>query len=238
VPPHRGLPPVQAPPGSGPWEVAVPPPAPGTPDGPPGFAPPGEPGHHWDPLLRLLAERRPGLAERLTCLRERDPERFEDIIADAVGKRIERALDEQDEQADQERPGEPVPPPPMHAPRMGGPHHRLEMDEHARGLQEQQEKLEQQSRELAGQLRRMQREGAPQEQMQRSRDELTRIVNQQFDLRTELRKTELERLEQDMKRIQQRLDQVRQNLERRQAERAEIVARRMEQLLGEDSSGW
>jgi DNA repair exonuclease SbcCD ATPase subunit len=209
------------------------------PPGPPCLSPLGEPGHRWDPLLHLLSERRPGLAERLTRLRERDPERFEDIIADAVGKRIERALDEQEgEPADQERPGEPVPPPPMHAPRMGGPHHRLEMDEHARGLQEQQEKLEQQSRELAGQLRRMQREGAPQEQMQRRRDELTQIVNQQFDLRTELRKTELERLEQDMKRIQERLDQVRQNLERRQAERGEIVARRMEQLLGEDSSGW
>jgi chaperonin cofactor prefoldin len=222
-------------PGLGSGAPGMPPCGPGmVPPGAPGMAPPGEPGQRWDPLLRLLAERRPRLAERLVRLRERDPERFEDVIANAVGKRLERALDEEQARPGQERPRRPRPPRPERAERGHAP----EMEGHVRELQEQQEKLERQSRELAGQLRRMQHEGAPEDQQQHAREELMQVVNQQFDVRTELRKAELERLEGDLHRIQERLDRIRGNLDRRQAERGEIVGRRMEQLLGEDDVGW
>lgn len=55
--------------------------------------PPVEP-ETWDAVLRVLDDRRPGLARRLRVLREREPERANAVLTEALAGRIEEALDD------------------------------------------------------------------------------------------------------------------------------------------------
>ncbi len=61
-------------------------------------------GRPVDPLLRVVAERRPELAERLERLRRRSPERFQDVLVEALMSRLEDALNEAER-----NPGPPEP---------------------------------------------------------------------------------------------------------------------------------
>lgn len=248
----------------GPGGMAMQPPGgPGRP-GPEGMMGPGGP--PFGPLLRMLAQRKPQLAQRLERLRERDPSRFEDVLMDAFALRLDELLDKAEREhpagtqpegprpsgKGMRLPGEgPRPPgegmrPPMMPGRPGGemggrasgPMAGMPgepVDPHMRELQERQEKLEARARELATKLR--QPEGAGPEDRKALRDELGRVVNEQFDVRSELRKTELSRIEQELNRLRERLERTRQDLEHRERERGAIIERRIEQLVGGDG-GW
>ena len=87
APPPPVQPPGRPPPTPGGQPVPSeppPPPGAGLPPHPPLGLGPGLPG---DPLLRLIAERRPELAQRLEQLRRRSPERFRAVLLDALTTR-------------------------------------------------------------------------------------------------------------------------------------------------------
>jgi len=234
----------------------------GQPGGPPGPGPePSQqeglfPPYPWRPLLRYLRERRPELADRLERLRDRDPEGFRRVILDAFMLRLEEALAQEEG-----RPGPPGRQPrapeqgrAQFPPGAGGPPGRGpvgpggpagaplppgpdEFFPRVQELQKRHEQLEMRSRELAEHLRAGRFEPVPPEERERLRAELERTVNEQFDVRTELRRIDLERIERDLQRLHERVDSLRRELERRQRERAGIIERRIQQLLG-DEGGW
>lgn len=208
----------------------------------------GFPFQPW-PLLRYLRERRPDLADRLERLRERDPERFRRVILDAFVLRLEEVLAEHELEGPRlpresrgpegGRPpvapgpgefppgpaGQPVPPAPDEfAPRVQELHRR-------------HDELEMRSRELGERCRRARIDQAPPEERERLRAELERTVNEQFDVRTELRHIDLQRIERELQRLHERVESLRRELERRQRERGAIIERRIDQLLGEEG-GW
>lgn len=96
----------QPPPEPPPPPPPTPRPEPGIPGGPrppepDGVAPPPTPrpsAPRIDPLLRLIAERRPELAERLERLRRESPARFREVVLDALTARLEEALNEVESQ--------------------------------------------------------------------------------------------------------------------------------------------
>ena len=124
----------------------------------------------------------------------------------------------------------------------GGP--SPEVREHLRALEEKQGSLEGRVRELAEQLRGPQAEKMSADEKTRLREELGKVLNGQFDVRTELRKTELDRITHDLTRLREVFDRIQKDFETRQperatsVERATIVERRMNQLLGGDATDW
>jgi hypothetical protein len=226
----------------------------GGPEGPGGPTPPGRgglpegswrPGPPLEPLMRLIAERRPELAERLERLRREAPERFQDVLLDALTIRLRDALDEAEAQPRRpidmpprapgrpEQPGEP--------PRIRGGEAEgrfAETRPAVRALDERQQRLEMRSHELAEQYRELragQQAGEPQ---QRIRDELATVVKEQFEVRSQLRTLELQRMERELQRLQETLERLQAEVERREHERESIIQRRIDQLLGEGASGW
>jgi hypothetical protein len=217
-----------------------------------GFFPP----YPWRPLLRYLRERRPELADRLERLRDRDPEGFRRVILDAFMLRLEEALAQEEA-----RPGlsgrQPRAPEQGRAqfpPGAGGPPGRGpvgpegpaggplppvpdEFFPRVQELQKRHEQLEMRSRELAERLRAGRVEPVSPEDRERLRAELERTVNEQFEVRTELRRIDLERIERELQRLHERVESLRRELERRERERGGIIERRIQQLLG-DEGGW
>lgn len=199
----------------------------------PGLQPP------WAPLMRILAERRPELADRLERMRRQDPELFERVLMEAFMPRLERALDEAEADIKRHRPRGPEQP--------GGPHDlrrpdqprpEREFEHHTRELHERQEKLEMRSHELAEKLKRLRHEDAEPEARTALREELTGAVNEQFEVRTELRGLELQRIERELQRLHENVEKMRGDFERRQLERESIIEQRVRQLLGDDFGGW
>ncbi len=227
---------------------------PGESEGPGGPPPParaGLPEGPWrpspplEPLLRLIAERRPELAERLERLRREAPERFQDVLLDALTIRLRDALDEAEAQPRRpidmpprapgrpEQPGEPAR---IRGGEAEGPFGETLLA--VRALDERQQRLEMRSHELAEQYRELragQQAGEPQ---QRIRDELAAVVKEQFEVRSQLRTFELQRIERDLQRLHETLERLQAELERRAHERESIIQRRIDQLLGEGASGW
>jgi len=191
------------------------------------------------PLLRIIAERRPDLAARLEELQRRSPRRFEEVLAEALMARLEGALGEiegdEPPLRDEPRPEGATSRP--SGPRRMGPQPGLppELRAEVRKLNEQQERLEVQSHELAARLREPE---LAKEEQARLREELKKIVAEQFEVRSELRRFELERLEKDVERIRAAVERLQTELKRRAQEKSAIIDRRLEQLTGNDPSGW
>jgi hypothetical protein len=102
-----------------------------------------------------------------------------------------------------------------------------------RELQEQQGEADRRAHELAAKLRDDEVQPGERERA-RLREELRAVVEQQFEVRSELRAMELERLRGDVGRLQRRLEAVQAELDRRAAERTGIIERRMQELLERD----
>jgi len=191
------------------------------------------------PLLRMIHQHRPELAERLERLRKESPERFREVVLDAMIFRLEAALDEG------EHPGGPPPGHPgpgREGQRMGPgqrrPHPAEQMHIRIREMEERHEHLEQQSHELAHHLREIREQQASKEDIERAHGKLAAVVNQQFDLRSELRRTELERVQRELEQLRRMVEKMERQLDRRAGERDVIIERRINQLLGEDFAGW
>jgi hypothetical protein len=113
-----------------------------------------------------------------------------------------------------------------------------EVRAHVRELEEQHEQLERQCQEAAQKLRERRAGGAPAEEQDRLRDELAGAVKHQFEIRTELRKVELQRIEHELQRIREMVENLQRELEQRDKERETIIQKRIDQLLGRDNTGW
>ena len=182
--------------------------------------------------MRVLAERRPELAERLERLRQEDPERFEAVVMDAFVVRMEHALAEAE--ADLDHRGGPHQTPAEREERL----RERELDQRMSELHMRHEQLEQRSHELAEMLHRLREEGTDAENAQRLRAELTSLVEEHFELRGALRQAELERIESELHRLNETVERMRNDLEQRERERGAIIERRVRELLGDDRDGW
>lgn len=192
-------------------------------------------------LLRMVRAHRPELAERLARLARQSPDRFHEVLVEALISRLESALDETEAEPGppgrpERGPRSPVRPRPGPA-EPGGPPPG-DVLPRVRELEERHGELERQSQELARQMREL-GEGADAEVRHAAlREQLVRVVNEQFEVRTQLRHMELERMQRELHRIQEMVERLQGQLERRERERPAITERRIGQLLGEDAAGW
>jgi hypothetical protein len=188
-------------------------------------------------LLRAIAQERPELAERLRRLWRESPEKFREVVVRSLAAQLEVALDEAERVP--ARPGPAGRPPGERPPRPAGP---AEEDERQlrqrRELEQRHEQLEDRTRDLVNRLRQLRAEGGPAEASEGTERELREVVNAQFEVRTQLRRLELERIEQNLRRLQQMLERMRQGLEHRERARGAIIDRRVEQLTGEGLGDW
>ncbi|MFQ5807101.1 MAG: hypothetical protein ACE5I3_11695, partial [Phycisphaerae bacterium] len=198
-------------------------------------------------LLPLIAERRPDLAERLKRLRERSPEEFRRVLVDALAMRLEEAL-ERGEPRFFGRGGPPRGPRPLA--RLAGPksgEREREMHGQNRALEREagelhrrNEELERRSHELAQRFRELRERRDP--ELEPERDEVRHLIAQtveeHFNVRTELRRIELRRVEMELDRLREMVERIRHDLERREDARGPIIERRLRQLLGEEHEGW
>ena len=267
VGPAAPSPTVPAGPGTDAPPPAPPPPGhPDAWDGPPGDAsvqpPLGPPfwrpaGVRGDPLLRLVGARRPDLARRLAELRERSPARFREVVAEAFLSRLEEALDRaegapsyrgvpghsEDRGPRGGRPGfsglgPGGPPGPGWGQRGPSPLGPPPVEDEAveprvRELERRVDELERQTRELVERTR-----GAREADRPAAREELRQRLREQFELRGELRKLHVGRMERQLRALQDHLERVRQELRQREAEREAIIERRLESLLSEERDNW
>ncbi len=103
-----------------------------------------------------------------------------------------------------------------------------------RDLEQRQARLEQRSLELAEHLRALRaKQGENHPELKAVREELVRVLNEQFEVRTELRHRELEQIQREIQRLHQAVERLRTDLEQRTKERAAIIERRVNQLAGE-----
>ncbi len=274
--PDRGVPHDEA---TGEWkDRRAPRPRPGHPVGPPGGPPhgpgarrgPGGPGEPpVAPLLRMIAERRPELAERLGRLYHESPERFHDVLLDALMLRLEATLDKAEAEHERERdehherrpdtaehepghPRDPHRPGPEGGP-PHGPHPGMRPGAHPgpaggfgppalpprlRELEERHADLERRSDALTAAYRELRARGAPEGEQRRVHEELERTVHEHFEVRTELRQLELERLEHEIMQLRRHLEHLREQFEQRSQRREAIIERQIRHLIGEDMAGW
>jgi hypothetical protein len=212
----------------------------------------------WAAVLRVIRERDADLAEEL----ERALERIREDDGDERLEVTMRFLAELLERADQRRhrgharrppfgepggraPRHPAPPGFGRGPRFAppGPHHpppppNFEMERRLQELHERHERLERESQELAERFRSEKHGDGEAETRDRLRTELERVINEHFEVRTQLRQLELERLERELRMLERELERMRRQFEQRERERGVIIERRLRQLLGKDFGGW
>lgn len=156
--------------------------------------------------------------------------------------RLEEVLDEVEagrgpqSQAPPDRPPRelPAPRPPLPGGPPSGPNPLGPPPE----LRERHEHLDVRVREVVRKLREPGPPGGAPQEREPLLAELGRLLNEQFDLRTELRRTELSQLGREIDRLRARLEQVERELLQRERERGAIIERRIKRLLGEDEGGW
>jgi hypothetical protein len=199
-------------------------------------------------LLPLIGERHPELAEKLRRLRERSPEEFRRVLADAIAVRLEEALERGERRLpgpgdfrEGPRPPEPRPAGPewdegereIHEPHMA-------LDREARELRRHNEELERRSHELAQRFRELRERASPdlEPELDEVRHLIERTVEEHFNVRTELRRIELRRVEMELDRLREMVERIRHDLERREEARGPIIENRLRQLLGEEGEGW
>jgi hypothetical protein len=208
-------------------------------------------------IMPLVGERHPELAERLRRLRQRSPEEFRRVLADALAVRLDEALNQHGDR--------PVPPrwrergsqfpgrteeirterlvrrsgrPEREVPRHHEPLEALERE--MQELHRHNEELERRSVELAQRFNELrEREGPESEEARaRVRRAIEETTEEHFNVRTELRRIELRRIETELDRLHGMLERIRQDLERREHSRGVIIERRLHQLLGDDGESW
>jgi len=201
-------------------------------------------------LLQMVIAQRPELGERLQKLAERARGRLPGLLREALLLHFEQVLDDAEHALERPEtmPAEPMPPegPPGLGPPPFGLHRPPgfegmppELRGRIRELEQKQGELERRAQELARQVReaRDRHPDAP-DAAKDQRAELNRVVGEQFEVRTALRKLEVERIGRELKMMREALERVQKDLQEREAERGSIVERRVKQLLGEDASDW
>jgi hypothetical protein len=198
-------------------------------------------------LLPLIAERHPELAEKLRQLRERSPEEFRRVLADAVALRLEEALERSEHRRfgpDQPSAG-PRPPEPPGRPRWGEheremPEEHMALERETQELHRRNEGLEHRSHELAERFRELRQRRDPELEPERDevRHQIERAVEEHFDVRTELRRIELRRVEMELDRLREVVERIRHDLDRREQGRGPIIEQRLRQLLGKEGEDW
>jgi hypothetical protein len=199
-------------------------------------------------LLPLIAKDHPDLARRLVEMRDKAPEEFERVLADALAIRFEEAL----QRADRDAMATPGPRPPgapagpeWDEPQLRGPGTQFFAQETSE-LERRNEELERRSVELAQRCKEL-RQSQPQgpqaslesEELRRQlKRTLEQTVDEHFGVRTELRRLELRRVEMQLEGLRQVVERIREDLERREQARESIMERRVKQLLGEQGDGW
>ena len=194
-----------------------------------------------DLLLQAIAERDPELARRLHHLRQQSPERFHRVILEALMFRLEDVLNEVEARQPMDTDDELEPPAGPRPPERPGrePLPRFpDLHERVRGLERHHEELEVRSHELAERVRDMRAYGGPENDPAKAIEELERTIQEQFEIRGELRRAELERIEREVQELRRALERMQTGLKQREDQRSRIVERRMRQLLGEELGGW
>ena len=240
------------------------------PGGLPGSMPPrGQMGRGPEAMLdrlpRLIAERHPELAKRLEQVRERSPEEFRRLLADALALRFEEALERQERGARPPRGrgrGWDESPPErgqrgvseerraMRGRSREGAQRRwregerreprMAIEREMEGLHRHNEELERRSGELARRFHELRERHDPEQEGERGEvhRQIEETVEKHFNVRTELRRFELRRIEMELDHLREMLERIRHDLERREESRGAIIERRLSQLLGEDAEGW
>jgi hypothetical protein len=219
----------------------------------------------WVAVLRIIREREPDLAEELARALEHDAQRDGDDRLDVTVRFLAEMLERAEHRRRGERPerrrfgprgmeeGNPErqgprgrrpdrprrpgldgPPGPNHPP----PPPDREMELRLRELHQRHEQLERESQEIAERFRgELHGEGGhePRDEM---RHALERVVNEHFEVRTQLRQLELERLAHELEMLKRELERMQRQFEQRQRERDVIIQRRLRQLIGKDFGGW
>lgn len=168
---------------------------------PPGPRAPGGPGRgrfegrpgpgpqaRFDALIRLIAERRPDLAKRLERLRRQEPERFRDVLAEALIIRLEHILGDE-RPGPEHRPGERPPR------RFGsGPEARFqEGQEKAPALEREHRELQERAEALERELHELEERDARPEARERVRAQLERTHDELAGIRERLEEIERHR---------------------------------------------
>src|SRR5690606_18240671 len=155
--------------------------------------------------------------------------RFGRVLAEALMSRLEDTLSQAEEEVGpiSELAPPPKPPGPDRHP---GPGSRPEESPEQRGrmreLEPRQQQLEIRSRDLATQLREARTKNAPADEQTRLREALGQVLSEQFDIRTEWRTMELERVQSELARLRNLLERMQRDAEQRDRERAVIIERR------------
>lgn len=195
-------------------------------------------------LLPLIAERHPELAERLRRVRQRSPEEFRRLLADALAIRLGETLERRERGPFSPGRSRPGPWPPGEP--KWDPHERelgergMALERETEQLHRRNEELERRSHELARRFRELGQRRDP--KVEPERDEVRHLieetVEEHFNLRSELRRMELRRVEMELDRLREMVERIRHDLERREEARGPIMERRLRQLLGEEDADW
>lgn len=216
---------------------------------PSAFGPSPKAGTTWErpvppPLVEDVLERlrreRPELHERLMILRRENPEQFEKELP-RFALPFPNAFGQQPTPPPPTVPGSaqspsaaPVMPPPAVRMPLNAPgRKRLELEELRRHdperarLMERDEQLTDRIVELAERCRRDTDPTTHKE----TESQLRETLSQQFDIRMQIRQLEI-------KEIKQRLDELMSGLDKRMKDKANLIERRMQQLLSPDETEW
>lgn len=196
-----------------------------------GFGRRNAPGRHLGPLeqwFEQLKEQDPQEYERLMIMREEDPEQFREVLKSRIKRH--RAKDRFKDFPELQQALEQMP-----------PERRRECLKRLSSLQQGRpphggkhefsnpeiNKLEQQSRKLARQVKQAK---TPEEQ-EVLEAQLHELLNRIFDMKTQQRSKMVGHIEKQLEKLQQ-------SLQRREEYRNEIIGRRMRELTEDDSMKW
>lgn len=193
-------------------------------------------------LLPLIAEEHPDLARRLVEMRDKAPEEFERVLADALAIRFEEALQRADRDPMPAR--GPRPPGAPAGPKWDDPQRQDPVAQffahETRELERRNEEVERRSMELAQRYNELRQSREPEAPLERDelRRQLEQTVDEHFGVRTELRRIELRQVEMQLDRLRQAVERIRDDLEWREQARESIKERRLRQLLDEQGDDW
>lgn len=200
----------------------------------------------WSSLLRGVKERRPELAERLNKMLKNNPKHLEDVLMRALMGQLESALERQErgERGAADR----SPRPARDRVRPERPERARRPERHRTPARPREERArealasrigelramhldrEVESRRLASELRKRLHVALRPRDQENLRVRLHETVSEHFELRSELRRIDLSRIEDELARLREAVEQLRVELEHRQRERGAIIKRRIREL--------